>query len=1021
MRARAAGRGHLGSIGLALRWIVAANIVLLAPAARLAAQSSAAGIIAGTVHTADDTPVSGAAVSARLADGAYERRAATDAAGHFRLGALPPGLYEVTVRRLGYRPVITTNVAVSAANVTTISITIEATAQTMAPVVVNQQGVAPGRETEVAPIRIDAGQIAQLPVGLDLSRLIALTPGARPDQMWGGAGLDANAYRLDGVGINHPGLGGAIIQPAIQWIQEVDVRGPGAGADQGGFQGGLIDVVTKSGSNTRVNRFSADYENASLNATNLSGTDIVPELAGRKELNAEFSGPIARDQLFYFVAGQWVRTQQRALDHLGTAHYSPVQEIADARSAFGKLTWTPSVNDLVNFGIAVGDSATDHAGLTGRETAAATGRVRSPSTVIDGSWQRTFGQQTMFEAKFVSFTAATHEDPYQSPGIPGVATYQLGTSESFQNAAFVVRQRPTSLGFTLTADHFAHLLGEHHLRLGTEQVSGGWRDDRTRTAGMTWRPRSSTIDGSAYTFQPGDASTWQSQTPTSWGGETHVDAHVRNGAVFLQDDYTRWRIGIHPGIRYGWWSGTINPYGGGATIHALSAHGFDPRIGLTVDLGTKAHPAGLTAHWGRYHQDLFAAMFDRVAGANAYSNYEVWEYGGPAFSDPTRVITRAQRDSLAALGQFRPLEFDQLDQSGTVTDYHQPYVDQFVVAVHADPTPNFHLEAAYIARDNRDIIALVDKNEATNYIAIDSVGITDHWGNILGSFRDDGTQLIIPKLYIPKNAVQIALADGFSVPLPPGTDLTYDPQYEITNPAGAERHFRQFQVNGTLRQGSWLFSGSIAFTRLRGNFSTVSGYDPASLTGFDRLVGRGPGPWVRLNEQTNGYGDLDNASPVEYKLHALGDVGYGFRGGVVLSAVYGDHLTPTFTIQPYAFRYWGHGGRLLNSGLNDPQPDTLAAVLFVPMAGQRVNLAPLGSYHYAGHLTLDLHLERPVKLAGLEWTVQADVFNVMGSRAVTLVNTSLDASSDPNSLTKFASPLGRVQPRTLRLGTSAAW
>jgi Carboxypeptidase regulatory-like domain len=1007
------------------RWrIVWPLFALMAAAVPAVGQSSAAGIIAGTVRDTSGVPVPGVQVTTRRADGSYERRDVSANDGTFRLAALPPGSYDVMARRLGFRPVITTGVAVSAATVTTIDVTLEPSAQSLAPVVVQRAAVLPGRETEVSPVRVDARQIAQLPVGLDLERLVALTPGARPNQMWGGAGYDANAYRLDGVAIDHPGFGGAIVQPSVHWIEQLEVRGLGAGADQGGFQGGLVDIVTKSGSNTRRSQISANLEDAGLNASNLSGTDIVPELAGRRDVAVETGGPLVRDRLFYFAAGQWARTHERALDHLGAAPYSPVQKIADSRSAFAKLTWTPSVHDLINVGIALGDSATDHAGLTGRETATATSRVRSPSTIIDGSWQRTIGARTILEANVVGFSATVHDDPYAGPGIPGVATYQLGTSQSYQNAAFQLRQHPTSLGFTLTADHFMHGWGDHHLRLGTEQVSGGWQDDRTRNAGMTWRPRFNTIDGSAYTFRAADASTWQAQTPTGWGGETHVQAHVKNGAVFLQDDYTRGRIGIHPGVRYGWWSGTIDRYRGGPPIHALSTNGLDPRIGLTVDLGTDRLPLGLTAHWGRYHQDLFAQMFDRVSGTNAYSNYEVWEYGGPAFSDPTRVLTVAQRDSMAAIGQFRPLERDQLDQTGPVRNYHQPFVDQFVVGLHADPTTTLHLEAAYIARDNRNIVALVDRNEATNYIEADSVIMIDHFGRPVADYIGEGNVLVIPKVFIPKNAVAEALADGLPVGeiLPPGTDLTWNPQYEITNPAGARRRFRQLQVNAAMHHANWDAWASLAISSLRGNFSTVSGYDPNSVTGFDRLLGRGPGPYVRPNEMINYGGELDNASHTELKLRAIGDIWRGFRGGIVVNTVSGDRLTPSFNLQPYAYLYLAYG--LRPGGLGNPAPpapDTLSPVLFIPLAGQRINLAPTGSYHYAGHMTVDLHLEHPLRTRGVEWTVQVDAFNVLGSKAVTLINTSLDASTDPNSLTKFASPLGRVQPRTLRIGTSAAW
>ncbi len=999
----------------------AALLLLIALASPVRAQSSASGIIAGTVRQSSGAPIAVAVVTARRADGSYERRGTTDGTGGFRLAALPPGTYDVTARRLGYRPVIMRGVMVSAATVSTITITLEPSARTLAPVVVSQPAAPPGAETEVSPLRIDAREIAQLPVGLDLDRLVALTPGVRPDQMWGGAGFQANAYRLDGVPIDHPGIGGAIVQPSVHWIQELDVRGLGAAADEGGFQGGLVDVVTKSGSNTRKGSISADYENDALDATNLSGTDIVPELADRREVAAEQSGPIVRNRLFYFVAGQWVRTAERALDHLGTARYSPVPLVTDAPSGFGKLTWTPTLHDLVNLGVALSDSVTDHAGLTGRETADATLRVRAPSAIVDASWQHTIGAATILEARFVSFSAAMHADPYAGPNVPGVATYQLGTSRSYQNAPFTVTQRPTSAGYTLTVDHFAHWLGDHHFRAGIEQVFGGWHDDRTRNSGMTWRPRYSSIDGTDSTFVPTDASTWQTWTPTSWGGETHVHAHVQNGAVFLQDDFTHGRLGLHPGVRFGWWSGTIDPVGGGPTIHALSTHAFDPRVGLTLNVGTTGKPAQLTVHWGRYHQDLFAEMFDRVQGANAYSNYQVWEYGGPAFTDPARVITQAQRDSMAAIGQFRLLEFDQLDQSGPVSNYHQPYLDQFVVGLQAEPTPHLHLAATFVARDNRDIIALVDRNLATDYVEMDSVTVADHFGGLLANYNGD--TLIIPRLYVPKNAIIAALQGGYTFPvtLPPGQTLTYNPDYVITNPPGAKRQLRQVLLEADARYPTWEASASLALTSLRGNFSTVSGYDPNSVTGRDQLIGRGPGPYVRLNEQTNFNGELDNASHIEFKLRAVHDLPARFRGGLVVSTVSGDRLTPSFTIEPYTYSYTAYGDRPMTGNPNDPQPQPLPGILFVDMAGERINLAPLGSYHYAGHMIVDVHLERPVETGGVHWTLTIDAFNVLGSKAVTLVNTSLDASSDPNSLTQFASPLGRVPPRTLRLGTSAAW
>jgi hypothetical protein len=389
------------------------------------------------------------------------------------------------------------------------------------------------------------------------------------------------------------------------------------------------------------------------------------------------------------------------------------------------------------------------------------------------------------------------------------------------------------------------------------------------------------------------------------------------------------------------------------------------------------------------------------------------------------VITQAQRDSLAALGQFRLLEYDQLNQEGVVKDYHQPYVDEFVIGVHGDPTPELHFEASYAQRQYRNIIALVDKNEASNYVEADSVVMIDSRQLPIADFRttiyNQEQVLVIPKMYIPKNALAAAVADGLQLPADLLKDgVNWNPDYEITNPAGASRQFRQLLLNGTIREPGWEATASLAVTSLRGNFSTVSGYDPNSTTGSEHLVGLGPGPWVQLNEQINGSGLLDNASHLEFKFRSIGDIGEGYRLGLVFYGIYGDRLTPTFTIEPYTYQYEEYGLRQPYSR-TDPAPEPIPAAVMTYLAGQRINLAPEGSYHYGGNYTLDAHLERPFDVAGVQWKLQLDVFNVLGSKAVTTVNTSLDASSDPNSPTKFASPLGHVMPRTLRLGASAAW
>jgi len=74
----------------------------------------------------------------------------------------------------------------------------------------------------------------------------------------------SNDYQMDGAPMNHPGLGGDLLALSIDWIEALDVRGPGVGAEQGNFQGGVINAVTKTGGNDRQYALRTNYESSRL-------------------------------------------------------------------------------------------------------------------------------------------------------------------------------------------------------------------------------------------------------------------------------------------------------------------------------------------------------------------------------------------------------------------------------------------------------------------------------------------------------------------------------------------------------------------------------------------------------------------------------------------------------------------------------------------------------------------------------------------------------------------------------------
>nr|MBA3891652.1 TonB-dependent receptor [Gemmatimonadaceae bacterium] len=559
-------------------------MLLLVLAAPLAAQSSAGGI-RGQVTAADERPVEGMTVTAVRPDGSFLRRTVTDAAGTFLVGALPAGEYEVTVQRVGFRRTVVRGVLVGAGRTTELAITVAATAVELAPIVVEAGGVTIERGSPQFETTLNERAITRLPTGVDAQRLVALTPGVRADQLWGGSSVQSNNYQLNGISANHPGLGGALVSPNVSWIEQLEVRGLGAGAEHGNFQGGIVNVVTKTGSNTLQGHVRTALETHQLNGSNLTRTEDVPELASRNEVEGEVRGPLVRDRLFYYVSGQLIRSDRRAVNHLqvGESQFAPDMERTDEVRALLRATFNPTTSDLLNASAGMTGAYTDQFGLTGREVPGATQRRSAPMHFYDVSWERRLGRFGFLEAKGAHMRGRDDRRPYEADSVPGIATYQVSTTRQFQNAVFTDLQRPTNTVGSLIWRSFATTGPvEHNLTVGAEDGAGTWQHRRTRNGGMTWRPRyyPPVVN---LRFDPADPRTWDPMVPTAWGGEIDIDTWARNSAAFVQDNITWGRLTLTPGVRFGWWEGRMRDTAG-LMIRALRTQGVDPRIGFVLDL-----------------------------------------------------------------------------------------------------------------------------------------------------------------------------------------------------------------------------------------------------------------------------------------------------------------------------------------------------------------------------------------------------------------------------------------------------
>jgi hypothetical protein len=944
-------------------------------------------------------------------DGGLARDAVTSADGSFRLEALSSGVYTVSARRIGYRSAELPSIRLASGQTLRVEVRLTRAPRRLSTIEVVASPIGIDVTTPELPMHVDRHDAELLPSARDASSLISLVPGARKDQLWGGVPGVSNDYQMDGVSMNHPGIGGDFLSLSVDWIETLDVRGLGVGAEQGNYQGGIINAITKTGGNDRQYALRTNYESSRLTATNLNANEEGVEQAGRRELSGEALGPIAHDRLFYFVAGQFIRRDLRSpnLTTASPGDFQPVQEEHRDGRALAKLTWLPAAGQHLDLLASHSSFATQHAGINGVDDPSATVAVEQPSTFSELSWSNARSATSQIDLRIAGFTSRETRLGYAGASVPGVQIFQLGRTPAYQNAAFNEIREPSSISGSVQWTTWRHLLGiDHRMVAGADVSRGRWHNERTRNGGLTWRPYTSGVAN----FDPRDASTWQT-VGSDWGGEMRLDSDVASDALFVQDYSTVGsRLVITPGLRFGEWAGFVHPAcssaiapaGGCSRFEAVHAHGLDPRLGLSWDV-TGRNTLALKAHWGRYHEKMVSLFFDRAAGVNAYTNQRFY-YSAPPITDPRRTYTTEERD---APGSGFSSFYDELilNESGRVENYRQPYVDEAMLGLEKSFGSSWKLEVVYTNRRNGNIVGLVDRNLLSNYTPIHNVSVDNRFFN--GIVLDaNGRPLVLPTVFVSNNDLKTVLGEVLAnaktppdsilgIPVDYIDKLKWNPDLMLTTLPQARRRYDQLTFMLRTFQTTWHGEASLTTTRLRGNVAGVTG-SGTSGTEFSA------GPFVRPNEAINADGVLPDALEMEGKIWLVGQLPFSMRGGLVYTHTLGERFTPSFQILG-RYRYTRANGTPSGEIIPD---DALRGVL-----GQTIFVEPRGSRQYASRDIVDAHLEWHTR----KWPiVTLDIFNVLASSALVLINTNIGDQdpTDPTSL--FGAPRLRVAPRTLRAG-----
>ena len=272
-----------------------------------------AGALTGVVRDEAGAVVRGATVTVTAIQTGVSRTVVSSAAGVYSAAGLAPGVYRVRVELTGFRPLVRDGLQVATGE--TVRVDLELAVGSLTETVTVAGAASPlRRETGSLGAVVAQEQIAQLPLNgrtfitlASLAAGVALPPNTQMPRINGGRPR-TNEYLFDGISVLQPEPGQVAFFPVIDAIQEFKIESNSPPAEFGRFNGGVINLTTRAGTNAFHGNAFEFLRNESLNARNFfQSTNPVKPDYRRNQFGGTFGGPLAAGRTFLFADYQGQR------------------------------------------------------------------------------------------------------------------------------------------------------------------------------------------------------------------------------------------------------------------------------------------------------------------------------------------------------------------------------------------------------------------------------------------------------------------------------------------------------------------------------------------------------------------------------------------------------------------------------------------------------------------------------------------------------------------------------------------
>jgi hypothetical protein len=702
------------------------------------AQSNATGSIFGSANPGD-------VVHIENNDTGLRRDITVDSNGRYRANSLPIGTYTVSLMHDGavvdtHKGVQTqisqgTDVSFAAANATDLG-SVQVTANTLPSIDVSSVD---------SRTVLSADQLSKLPIArTSISSIALLAPGTTSAVRgygnalsFGGSSASENAYYINGFQVTNPLTGVSSRQLPYDAIDQEQVLIGGYGAEYGRSTGGVINVVTKRGSNEWKGDVQVLWAPDSLaqnprsiylrNGTLFQRGNPYTQ---RDQENLQYSGSIGgaliKDKLFIFGAADWIR---QTGNYTGPSTVSDDErDTAKTKRWLTKIDWNITDNNILEI-TGIGDSETTDASIYGYSYQ--TGRTnylghqytknyngtQTNGTPGGDTWIAHYTGYITDDLTVNAMYGRAHSDHEQDVnGATGVACPSITDNRvEFANN----RQTGCTVGSTTTllpgskdstkgwSANIEYRLGDHDLRAGVDNY----------VLRATWG--AIPVGGTSYTYEDvanGDVIRQRLinlgldpalYNPANFPNGYYVNAsalttgtsaRTMQRSQFAEDNWQisdRWHSYI--GLR----NEQFSNYNGVGDAYARSRHQLDPRLGVSWDVYGDSS-LKIYANAGRYHLGLPTSVAVRGAGPSTYpSNF----YGFTGIDPTTGVPTGLVNGTASGTYYLNGANGVPPDaKTVSAKELHSYYQDEYILGFDKQMPDNWVVGAKAMYRKLRSLI-----------------------------------------------------------------------------------------------------------------------------------------------------------------------------------------------------------------------------------------------------------------------------------------------------------------------------